>query len=186
MLSLLTTRLHLRPHTLLNAEKLNAWENDPELLYYNDDQPDERLPDPLADTRQFIERATDPRPESTVYHYAIHTRDDGRLIGYGMIAFIDRYNRRCKLGIVIGEKEEWGKGYAREALAAVIKYCFNTLRMNHLQAEIHAFNERSIRLFEGLGFCREGTLRQVVRKSGAFFDEHIYGLLAQEWKGDRS
>jgi len=133
MLSTLTPRLQLRPHALQNAEKLNAWENDPELLYTNDDQPEDRPLDTLENTRQFIQRAMDPRPESTIFHYALHTRDDDRLIGYGMVASIDRYNRRCKLGIVIGEKEEWGTW-----------------------------------------------------KSGAFSDETIYGLLAQEWKGDRS
>ena len=102
-------------------------------------------------------------------------------IGFGMIAFIDRYNRSCKLGILIGRRGDWGKGYAREALQAVIAYCFQELKMNRIGAEVYAINERSIRLFEGLGFQREGVVREAVLKDGAFVDELVYGLLCRKW-----
>ena len=49
-------------------------------------------------------------------------------------------------------------------------------------AEIYAFNERSRKLFESLGFKHEGTLRQNVWKNGGFYDDTIYGLLRDEWK----
>jgi RimJ/RimL family protein N-acetyltransferase len=181
-----TARLVLKPHTLANAEKLNAWENDPELLYYNDDQPEDRIPESLEDTRIFLERITQNEERSRILHYAIHLKADGELIGNGMIGFIDRYNRSCRLGITIGEKRLWGLGLAKEALAAVIAYCFETLHMNRIGAEVYAFNERSIRLFEGLGFHREGVVRQAVLKDGGFSDEYLYGLLRGEWQGKPS
>ncbi len=181
-LTLETHRLSLKPHTLDNAERLNAWENDPELLYSNDDQPEEREPDSLEDTRRFLERISEFTPESRIIHYAIHLKGNDELLGYGMIALIDRYNRRCKVGITIGDKRYWGKGLAKEALIAVIAYCFDTLRLNRIGAEIYAFNDRSIRLFEGLGFQREGIIRQSVFKKGQFVDEYIYGLLMSEWQ----
>jgi len=182
MLAHETERLFIKPHTLDNAEKLNAWENASELLYSNDDQPEEREPDSLEDTRRFLERISEYTPDSRIIHYAIHLKGNNELIGYGMIALIDRYNRRCKVGITIGDQRYWGKGLAKEALKAVISYCFETLGLNRIGAHIYAFNDRSIRLFEGLGFRREGTIRQSVHKKGQFVDEYIYGLLKSEWQ----
>jgi|GEM_PF-423952 len=184
MLHLETERLVLKPHTLANVEKMNLWENDTELSYYDDNQPPSRAPDTLEDTRERIEHILQDQPEPAIIHYAIHKKDGDVSIGFGMIAFIDRYNRQCKLGIEIGEKQEWGKGYAREALRAVIDYCFETLEMNRIGAEIYAINERSIRLFERLGFQREGVVRESVLKQGVFADEYVYGLLKREWGGD--
>jgi RimJ/RimL family protein N-acetyltransferase len=56
------------------------------------------------------------------------------------------------------------------------------LRLNRIGAAVYDFNQRSIQLFEGLGFCREGTLRQNVLKQGEFADEHLYSLLRAEWE----
>lgn len=177
-----TERLILTPHTLDNAEKINRWSNDPELLYLNDDEPDTRPPRTLDDTRKAVERFIEGRPD--ILHYAIHKKDSGNFIGYGMIAHIDRYNRRCSLGIEIGEKGEWGKGLGRETLSAIIAYCFAELDMNRIGAEVWAFNERSRRMLESLGFKREGTVRQYICKNGAFADEYQYGLLREEWLPD--
>jgi RimJ/RimL family protein N-acetyltransferase len=179
-LNLETSRLMIRPHTMENLAQMNRWDNDPELLLYNDCQPENRQPDSLEDTRAYRQRIIRQDPPRGMRHFAIHKKD-GSFIGFGMLAFIDPYNRSCKLGITIGEKSEWGKGYAREALEAVIAYCFEQLNMNRVGSEIYAFNERSIRLFESLGFQREGVVRQAVWKRQAFVDEYIYGLLREEW-----
>ena len=56
------------------------------------------------------------------------------------------------------------------------------LRLNRIGAAVYDFNHRSIRLFEGLRFCREGTLRQNILKQGRFADEHLYSLLRAEWE----
>jgi RimJ/RimL family protein N-acetyltransferase len=178
-----TARLVLKPHTLENTSRLNEWENDPELIYLNDDQPEPYSTQSLEETHKYIQRHLEVGPNQQATHYAIHRRQDGLFIGYGMIAFIDRYNRSCRLGITIGDKSQWGQGYAREALLAVLQYCFHTLSLNRIGAEIYAFNTRSIVLFEKLGFKREGIIRQCVYKKGHFEDEHIYGLLREEWQG---
>lgn len=255
-----TPRLILKPHTLANAERLNAWSNDPELLYYDDDLPEPYRVSPIERTIAFIEKNAKHDPEGEVVHWAIHLKvdgeqltvdgqepsrdegtegqrdetaevggsrltvdgpesdghslvDGGRLqgvagrgsqvadpeaeidnrqpstanrepslfIGYCMAAFIDRYHRKCKFGITIGDKSQWGKGYAREAITAVLRYLFETLEMNRVQCEIYDFNERSIRLFESLGFVREGVCRQSVLKKGRFADEYVYGMLRSDW-----
>jgi len=177
-----TARLVLKPHTLDNAEEVNAWDNDPQIRYLSDDDPEDRASERIEDTRHRLECMLQAPSDRRIIHYAIHLRQNHELIGYGMIAAIDPHNRRCKLGIVIGDKSQWGRGLAREALSAVIDYCFASLAMHRIGAEIYAFNERSLRLFEGLGFQREGVLRQAVWKRGRWENEVVYGLLAEEWQ----
>ena len=178
---LTTTRLSLKPHSLHNAKALTVWENDPELLRLNSDQPAPDKPQTVEETRHYLEGLMDPVVE-TSDHYAIHLRKSDRFIGYGTIAFIDRFNRTAKLSIVIGLREEWRKGLATEALAAVFDYSFRTLELNRLGAEIFLFNTASIALFKKLGFVQEGRLRETIRKDGTFFDELVFGLLKTEWK----
>jgi RimJ/RimL family protein N-acetyltransferase len=176
-----TARLVLKPHSIENVEKLNEWENDVRLTYYNDNQPEPYQHQSLEETRKYIQRYLDPGANSSSIHYAIHTIDRNLFIGYGMIAFIDHYNRSCRLGITIGDVSQWGQGFAKEALRAVIDYCFQHLDMNRIGAEIYSFNTRSVALFEHLGFKREGVVRQCVFKRDVFEDEYIYGLLREEW-----
>lgn len=182
-----TGRLILKPHTMDNLERLHRWDNDPEVIHYNDDQPEPYAPRPVEETRAYLGRVTADGPADRPaaggsIHYAIHLEDTGEFIGYGMIAHVDRYHRRCKVGITIGERDMWGRGYARETMAAVLEYCFDTLGLNRVAAEVYAYNERSIRLFEGLGFTREGVAREEVLKRGRFEDAYQYGMLRREWE----
>jgi RimJ/RimL family protein N-acetyltransferase len=178
-----TQRLVLKPHSLEHLDKFWSWENDPELLYYSDDQPEDQPPVSLDETRKSLERMSQQcSPEGEIIHYAIHLKHDGAYIGNGMIAKIDRYHRHCRIGLMIGDRSQWGKGYGKELLSAVCAYCFQTLKMHRIGAEIYSFNERSIRLFEDVGFQREGALRDSVLKRGDYFDELLYGLLYPDWK----
>ena len=176
-----TPRLFVKSHMLANLEKFHQYENDQELLYYDDDGPDDREPETIEKTNDYLKRIIENPLDSNKIYYAIHKNEPDTFIGYGMIYFLNRHNRSCMLGIVIGEKSEWGKGYAREALTAIVTYCFNTLEVNRIGAGVYEFNERSIRLFERVGFKREGVTRQSILRRGQFYDEIQYGLLKSEW-----
>ncbi len=180
-INITTQRLILKPHTPANLPWFQTLVNDPDEAYFNDDDPLTE-PEPIEKVAITFDRILNRPPESGIVHYAIHKKDDDTLIGCGDIAFIDKYNQRCNLGITMGyDKQNWGKGYATETLKAIIDYCFNELGMNRIQAEIYEFNARSIRLFERLGFQREGVKRQNIFKKGEFKNEYIYGLLKEEW-----
>ncbi len=183
MLVLTTPRLILQPHTPENAALMNAWTNDPELLFYDDDLPEPYRVSPMERTLAFIERTRNPSLQDETIHWGIHLRERGLLIGYCMAAFIDPYHRKCKFGMTIGDKAQWGQGYGREVVDAVARFCFETLGLNRIQSEIYDFNERSIRLFESAGFQREGVCRQSVLKQGRLADEYVYGLLREDWMG---
>lgn len=180
-LLLTTPRLTLKPHTLANAEKMNAWSNDAELRFYDDDLPEPTPASPMERTLDFLTRNASPKPEDETIHWAMHITDSDEFIGFCMAAYIDRYHRKCRFGMTIGAKEQWGKGYGREVVEAVVGLLFGELQLNRIQCEIYDFNERSIRLFESIGFVREGVCRQAVLKSGRWTDEFVYGLLREDW-----
>ncbi len=181
-----TPRLLLKKHTLDNLESLKKWFNDPELCFYDDDEPFRFIPGEAIweMLQEMIQKG--PDSDGTVKHFAIHLKSTDALIGYCMIAMIDRHNRRCSLGLTIGSKHEWNKGYAREVLIGLLAFCYCQLNMHRIEAEIFSFNLRSIRLFESAGFKREGIRRESVWKSGSFFDAYQYGLLEHEWRSGQS
>ncbi len=183
MLHILTERLVLKPHTQNNLVWLNSTFNNPGEDYFNGDDPPRGHPETLEETQKILDRILNRPPDADIIDYAIHKKESDELIGCGMIALINRYNRRCALGIGLGwNKDNWNKGYASETLQAVIAYCFNELGLNRIGAEIYEFNTRSIRLFERNGFQREGTRRQYVFKDAVFKDEYLYSLLRKDWE----
>jgi [ribosomal protein S5]-alanine N-acetyltransferase len=182
MLYIITDRLILKPHTQNNLTWLNTAFNDPGEDYFNGDTPPRERPETLEETQKTLDRILNRPPDADILDYAIHKRESDQLIGYGMIAHIDRYNCRCDLGINLGwNREVWGKGYASETLKAIIAFCFHDLGMNRIGAEIYEFNTPSIRLFERNGFQHEGTRRQYISKNKEFKDEYLYSLLRDEW-----
>ena len=156
--------------------------NDPELLYYDDSEPEPYIKKSKERLKQIMNRFINSTPDkkNEIIHFAIHKKKDDQLIGYCMIAYIDNYHKKCNFGISLGEKTEWGKGYGKEVLREIIRYCFEDLDMNRIGAEIYSHNERSIKLFEKAGFKKEGVLRQSVLKKGKYLDEYVYGLLRED------
>ena len=184
MLHVTTERLVLKPHTQNSLVWLNKTFNDPNEDYYNGDSPPKERPETLEETQKLLDRILNRPPGADIIDYAVHKKDNDEMIGCGMIALINRYNRRCALGIGLGwKRENWGKGYASETLQAVIAYCFKELGMNRIGAEIYEFNAPSIKLFERNGFQLEGRLRQSIFKDGVFKDELLYSLLREDWEG---
>lgn len=106
---------------------------------------------------------------------------EGELAGYIQLALIDPAERRAAVGIAIGAKSLWGKGIGSGALRLLCDYAFAVRNLDRVYAEVYPFNTRSMRLFEGVGFQREGTLRQHEYHNGARQDMHVYGILKEEF-----
>ena len=182
MLQITTERLILKPHTQNSLSWLNTTFNNPNEDYFDSDDPPRERPETQDDTQKLLHRNLNRPPDADIIDYAIHKKNNDELLGCGMIAHINRYNRRCDLGIGLGwNKENWGKGYASETLQALIAYCFRELDINRIGAEIYEFNAPSIRLFERNGFQRDGIRRQYIFKDGIFKDMYIYSLLQGDW-----
>jgi len=104
------------------------------------------------------------------------------LIGNCGIHQVNWKDRVGVCGIMIGEKDYWGKGYGTEALELLLDYSFKTLNLNRIELLVYDFNQRGIRCYEKLGFTREGAKRQAVFINGDYHDTLIMAILQQEWK----
>lgn len=119
--------------------------------------------------------------ERTHLCWGIVQREDDALIGTVTLFAFRIDQARCELGYALGSAH-WGRGYAREALEAVLEFAFDALAMNRIEADIDPRNEASIGLVERLGFEREGLLRERWRVGGQVQDSAIYGLLRRDWE----
>ncbi len=104
---------------------------------------------------------------------------DRTLIGSVGLRDIDPEHLQAELGFWIG-RDWWGRGYAREAATAVIRYGFESLALNRIYAHHMTRNPAAGRVLQASGMQREGVLRQRVRKWGVFEDVVVYAVLRDE------
>lgn len=115
------------------------------------------------------------------YSFAIEAIEDGRYIGGCGINETDWKNSSVVIGIFIGDKKLWGKGYGYDAVKVLIEFIFLQMNINKIKLSVYAFNERAIKCYEKCGFKREGTLRQEIFRDGKYHDEHIMAILREEF-----
>ena len=101
-------------------------------------------------------------------------------IGNVYLTGINYINRTAESHILIGDKSCWGKGYGAEALTEILKFAFNELGLNRVEARINSDNAASIRLHKKIGYRQDGMLRQALYKSGHFKDVIVMSILKEE------
>jgi ribosomal-protein-alanine N-acetyltransferase len=109
-------------------------------------------------------------------NFAIRLLPDSPLIGCAGLRDIDPEHLQAELGFWIG-REWWGKGYAREAAAEVLRFGFEDLGLNRICAHHMARNPAAGRVLLHIGMQREGLLRERVRKWGVYEDVILYAML---------
>ncbi len=115
------------------------------------------------------------------YHFVICLIGDGRPIGNLGLFEIDQINGHAGIGILIGEKELWGRGYGTDAMNALVDFGFGMLRLERLWLDVYDFNVRARRSYEKAGFVVEGTKRHEVYKRGRYHDAILMSMLRDEW-----
>jgi RimJ/RimL family protein N-acetyltransferase len=162
-----------------NAETARAWINDPGINRY---LLTGQVPVSIAAEAAFYERAVTSWSEGTAYHFEIHVTADGRYIGNCGLHNIDMRHRSAEIGILIGETSEQNRGYGRDAIMTLTRFGFDTLGLNRIEIRSQADNERSMHLYEKLGFKPMGRLREATFTFGRFVDEAIFDMLVGEWR----
>ena len=172
-----TARLRLRPFTDADAGRLFALHSDAHVLRYWDSPP---WTEP-ARAERFITVCRKIADEGTGARVAIDRASDGAFVGWCGLTGWNPDHRSASLGYVLGEPM-WGHGYATEAAHAVLRWAFDTLDLNWVQAETDTRNVPSARVLGKLGFVREGTLREDCVVNGEVSDTWVFGLLRREWR----
>ena len=119
----------------------------------------------------------------TNHDFAIVERATDRPLGAcGFLGF-DSTQRRAEVGIFIGEKDFWSRGYGTEALSLLLDFGFNVKNFHNLLLRVKAFNTRAIRCYQKLGFKTIGVRREACLNGETYTDEIYMDLLAGEFQG---
>jgi diamine N-acetyltransferase len=92
------------------------------------------------------------------------------------------HHLRAGIGVLIGDKDERGKGYAQEALSALMHYVFNTLQLKQVYCNIMPQNTTSINLFKKLGFELIGNKKSWIKTIDGFNDELMFQCINPSYR----
>jgi len=169
-------KCYLSPCSLQDAEKWTAWDNDLQVTL------------PLGDeayTPYSLEKMKDILGnviKSQDHIFDIVELESDTLIGRCLLFDIDRVNRKAMLGIVIGEKTYWNKGYGQDATKLLLDYGFNLLNLNSVMLGTFDFNQRAIACYKKVGFKEIGKRRQARIIGRKKFDAILMDILAEEFE----
>jgi len=129
--------------------------------------------------REFLEK--DAEKNSQAVRFAIRTLADDRLIG-GVSLWVHSWTHSdAWLGIFVGDREYWGRGYGTEAMRLVVRYGFIELNLRRISLGLHAYNERALKSYLKAGFKVEGRMRGEGLRDGVRYDSLWMGILREEW-----
>ncbi|MFV8828593.1 GNAT family N-acetyltransferase [Alkalihalobacterium sp. APHAB7] len=171
-----TNRLILRQVTKDDAESILEYLSDTDVMKHYGLEPFKSTDDALDEIswyQSIYEKKTGIR-------WGITLRGKSKVIGSCGFLNIDSQHYRSEVGFELN-KEYWGKGIASEAIEAVIKYGFDHLNLQRIQALIEPPNISSQKLVEKKGFIKEGLLRNYEFTCGKFDDLLMYALLKQDF-----
>lgn len=141
---------------------------------------------PIARKSEAVRLLRDARREyrdGTLFEWGMALKDGDRVVGTVTLFNFDVENRRAEIGFALS-RHWWGRGLMREGLNLAIGLCFGPMGLRRLEADVDPFNEASLKLLEGLGFRREGFMRERWNVGGQLQDAVLLGLLAAEWTGE--
>ena len=168
-------RLLLRPVELTDVnETYQSWMNDPVVMQYTESRFQTHS---LEQIRQYV---LSVQADTSSRFFAIIEKASGKHIGNIKIGHIHPVHRHADVGIIIGDKASWGKGYATESLRLVAGYARESLKLHKLTAGIYANNIGSIQAFLKAGFVVEGRFSRHWFCDGEYVDGLQMGLLLEE------
>lgn len=170
-------RVSLRPWRRDDLSILRRWHDDGEVLRYWGER------QPLV-TEGAFERHVQPGERYTEFQgtgsFCI-CDENSWPIGHLQYDGGESRDRRAHLSVLIGERDARDKGYGTELVVLLLNWLFNQRNMHRAWLTVQADNHRAIHVYEKIGFVHEGTYRQHNFYDGAWHDERLYGIIANEF-----
>jgi RimJ/RimL family protein N-acetyltransferase len=167
-------RVTLRPVEERDYPLIHTWQNDPDVWWRMDYERPFSLQD-IADD------AESSRKEGVPFVIEAEGRPVGRI---GLNQFRTR-DRICSLYLFVGDRRAWGKGYAKDAVATLLRYAFERWDLYQVELWALAVNEPAIRVYEACGFVPDARLRARSFKDGAWVDRIVMSVRRGEFERSR-
>ncbi|KRF62627.1 acetyltransferase [Bacillus sp. Soil768D1] len=167
-----TERLILREITKEDAEGIFAcFSNENVTRYYGQETLEN-----IEEAEKFVDFFSNNYNEKRGIRWGIEKRETKGIIGtIGFNAWLPKH-KRAEIGYEI-HPEQWGKGYASEAVSRVLTYGFDVMNLTRIGAVVFLNNEASNKLLTNIGFQKEGVLKKYMYQNGVAHDTYVYSLL---------
>ena len=167
---LLTERLRLEPLSRADAAEVDPLMSDPEVMAHWD-APEIDDPDVVAGV---VAQQVADTEAGTSRYWTMRALADGAFVGVCDLSQIDRAHHKADVGFML-IREAWGRGYALEAMRAVIAHAAGE-GFKTLTARTHLGNRRSEALLLNLGFVDDGRVRGMIERDGERRDCRLWRL----------
>lgn len=160
-------KIYLKPISVNHAKTFIKWFDDPEVIKYTIIKPMT-----LAEEIKWIKERKENKKDEI---WCIFIKTTGELIGNVGAHNLDNPNKYFNVGIVIGKKKYWGKGYGTDAFKTLIKYLFEKKRARKLILDVRRENKAAIQVYKKCGF-------KIVKKFNKFWERERkeYGCYMME------
>jgi ribosomal-protein-alanine N-acetyltransferase len=172
-----TERLQLSAMTMQDLDNIHALHSLPETDRYNT----LGIPASRIETEQLLTGwlSLMNLPEQPKYVFVIRS-ESGDFIGLTGINIGRPVYRNAEIWYKL-HPAHWNQGYATEAVAAILHFCFHDLQLHRVKAGCATENTASAKVLEKSGFLREGTCRKNLPIRGEWFDNYEYAILEEEY-----
>lgn len=174
---IVTGRLvRLREKTLDDAPRDYEWRKDPELAEYDAARP------MTMPYRNFLATLTDDLSYPSSYRrtFAVEDIETGRHIGNVMYYGYDPMLQEAELGITIGDREYWSRGFGTDTVRSMLRYLFEDRGLRRVYLHTLSWNYRAQTAFGRAGFRRT----RHVRRDGYEFEQ--MEIRREDWSADTS
>ncbi|MEW5974456.1 MAG: GNAT family protein [Acidobacteriota bacterium] len=168
--------VHLRAFEKEDLDRIVRWVNDEAITRFLSDAL--IYPVSRADEARWLESVSMSNHRDKVF--AVETEGHDLIGSIGLHA-INWVERKAELGVMIGEKRYWNRGYGSAAVNAVLRIAFEKMNLNRVFLRVHENNTRAIRVYEKCGFQREGLLREDHYFGRRYYDTILMGMLRKEY-----
>jgi RimJ/RimL family protein N-acetyltransferase len=175
-----TKRLFLRELRPADAATLLQYRSAPEVARYQSWHPKSE-----REVEAFIRRThrTGFDVTGSWFQLGIYLEPNLELIGDIGVHFLPPDNRQTEIGFSLSPHRQQ-KGYATEAVRALLDHLFRNLKKHRVTASVDPRNIASIKLLEKIGMRLEGHFRQSIWMDEGWADDLIYALLDTEWNAE--
>ncbi len=168
--------VNLRAYEPSDAAAWARWYNDPEVIEYLS----WRYPLSLSAEEDYLKQRTSAPMDYETTLFAIETKG-GVHIGGINFNVVYPESRKARLGITIGEKELWSKGYGADAIRTLLRFGFDEMNLNRVDLTVDATHARAIACYRKCGFVEEARMRQYHYTRGRYRAWIVMGILREEF-----
>jgi len=160
------------------AKTVVNWQRDSEYHRFLDTEPARMTSEKRL--KEWLEKRNEDGFKPDGHFFSVRTLAEDKLIGFFGL-WLDLINNEAWIGIGIGERYFWGKGYGTDMMKLALQYAFTELNVNRVSLGLMDYNPRALRAYEKAGFRLEGRTRGDVQRAGKHHDSLWMGILRAEW-----